>query len=267
MLPSAPTRLAARMLLHQLNGALSSALDRIGTQLSEDRMAEELNSLRELSRPGIDLTEPPSVLLAGRPNVGKSTLLNALLQRERVIVNPQPGTTRDVVRERISLEGVPFELMDSAGMRTGESELESHAIKRSHQLLEQCDVLLLVHDVRESPDRALDSLPFLPQGAHVLLVANKTDMTGQSPGVRTCNPGGRLCTQVRMSARDNVGTELLEEQLLRPYRTLIERVEKGAAVPFTPRIATIVERLWRRAQEAPGSAAKLLEQYRPPQSG
>jgi tRNA modification GTPase len=121
--------------------------------------------------------------IVGRPNVGKSSLFNRLVQRDRAIVTATPGTTRDLVTERLSLEGIPFELIDTAGLRTATDEAESIGITKSREAMSEADVVLLVLDATAPPhedDKAtVDTL----SGRPFLVVINKQDLAvGEPPG-------------------------------------------------------------------------------------
>jgi tRNA modification GTPase len=172
------------------------------------------------------LLKPPRVALLGPPNAGKSTLLNALLEEERVIVHPEPGTTRDVVRETLSVRGVPFEVMDAAGIRAAEDEVERLAVERAAALADACEVALLVYDAREAPEQALAQVPRPGPQARTIYVANKADLLAGPPHVP---PGGSAVT---ISARLRQGLDALEAALLAPYADLIEPARAGAAVVF-----------------------------------
>src|SRR5262245_52479155 len=139
LLPRAATELAARMLHDQAEGALSAAV----ATLSTPRDAERLLSTAPL---GLALASPRRVVLAGSPNVGKSTLFNALVREERALVSPTPGTTRDPVRERIAIEQVPVELVDTAGVEAPRDLLEQMSIERTQASLRDADVILFLFD-------------------------------------------------------------------------------------------------------------------------
>ncbi len=221
LLPGAPTRLAAAMLLHQADGALAREIDAIGAS-DVPEAARRLDALLATAPFGRALLAPPRVALLGPPNAGKSTLLNALLEEERAIVHPDPGTTRDVIRETVSVRGVPFEVMDAAGIRAAGDEVERLAVERAAALAGACDVALLVYDAREEPERALADVPPPCPAARTILVANKADLLhGPARG------GGVL-----ISAKLRDGLDSLEAELLAPYADLIEPARAGAAVVF-----------------------------------
>jgi len=224
-LPRAHTRLAARMLLHQMRGALSAELSALRGDLSRgEGHTRRLRALLETASLGRALLQPPRVLLAGPPNVGKSSLLNALLRRERVIVHDRPGTTRDVVRETVSIRGVPFELIDSAGIWDGAEELELMAVQKAIYLLGKCEVVLWVRDARRAPLRSSgDALPRAAAG-RIITVANKADLAGAR---------GEGAADLLVSAREGWNIEKVEDALLAPYAALIGPCERGGPIVFT----------------------------------
>ena len=146
------------------------------------------------------------VALVGRPNVGKSSLLNRLSRRERAIVTDLPGTTRDLLESEIVLAGVPITLLDTAGIRSTDDAVEQLGIARSEEALASADVVLLVVDGHAgwtADDAAL--MDRIPAGVPRLVVANKSDL-----------PAGLFATpvDVRLSALDGRGEEALVEALL-----------------------------------------------------
>ncbi|MFL5739314.1 MAG: tRNA uridine-5-carboxymethylaminomethyl(34) synthesis GTPase MnmE [Flavisolibacter sp.] len=119
-----------------------------------------------------------SVAIIGRPNAGKSTLLNALLNEERAIVSEIPGTTRDTIEELINIDGILFRLIDTAGIRQHTVDvIESFGIARSREKMKQADIVLYLFDVRETSVEELSELrdEFKKEGINFLLVGNKTD--------------------------------------------------------------------------------------------
>ena len=234
-LTRAPTRLAAAMLLHQARGALVRELAAIAESLAGgacEQTEERLAALLRTARLGRALLRPPRAALLGPPNVGKSTLLNALLEEERVIVHHDPGTTRDIVAETVSLHGVPFELLDSAGIRRARDGVEKHAVNRAAELARTCDVALLVFDAREGIGQALDSMPALKEDADLILVGNKMDLLG-GPAPRPGPPAGLASSAiVYVSAKEKTNLDQLESALLDPYHDLIEPCRQGGPVLF-----------------------------------
>lgn len=261
-LPRAPTRLAAAMLLHQAEGALSRELTAVAELLDAQdghRAAAQLRELLATAKLGRALLKPPKVALLGPPNVGKSTLLNALLEEERVIVHQEPGTTRDVVAETVSLGGVPFELLDSAGIRAAEDEVEREAVERAARLARQCEVALLIFDVREDPARALDLVPTLRPDARSIVVGNKTDLLPNAPPDYQLPDDLADVRLVCVSAQMKTNLRGLESVLLEPYEGLIEPCRCGKGIVFdTEAEGTLREALESLATSGPQAALSVL---------
>lgn len=149
----------------------------------ENLRAELADLLREAQR-GVRLNDGLKVAIVGRPNAGKSSLLNALAGSERAIVTPVPGTTRDVLRESLSLDGIALELADTAGLRETEDEVEREGVRRAHGELARADAALLVTDAAHAAtDLAL--LDALPAGAERLVLINKIDLAHAAPHAET----------------------------------------------------------------------------------
>ncbi|MBI3858459.1 MAG: 50S ribosome-binding GTPase [Planctomycetes bacterium] len=174
LLPRAATELAARVLHDQAQGALSAAVAKI----SGPRDAERLLASAPL---GLALASPRRVVLAGSPNVGKSTLFNALLREDRALVSPVPGTTRDPVREVIAIEQVPVELIDTAGVETPRDALEQMSIERTRRSIGDADLVLFLFDAEagaQGPElRFLETL----SRRRVILLLNKIDAGSKKP--------------------------------------------------------------------------------------
>jgi len=234
-LPRASTRLAAAMLLHHAGGTLSRELAAIERSLAAGRAeeaGERLDRLLETATLGRALLRPPRVALLGPPNAGKSMLLNALLEQERVIVHHEPGTTRDVVAEIVSLLGVPFELLDCAGVGRARDELEHRAMKRARELASTCDVALLLWDVTAGMESLMAWLPDVKPDARAVLVGNKIDLLEGEPPSLEPPPEMAAAEVVFISAREKTNLGLLEAALLRPYEGSIKRCRAGGAVLF-----------------------------------
>ena len=157
-LPDATTARTAAILVDQLNGSLSRAIGEAIAAIDEadwPRAAACVSKLLSHRELGLHLTTPWRVVLAGPPNVGKSSLINALAGYERAIVSPVPGTTRDVVTLTTAIEGWPVELADTAGLRESADELENASVQLAINTLANADLILLVHDATAY----LDCLP------------------------------------------------------------------------------------------------------------
>ena len=152
-------------------------------------LAEELGLVRLEARRGVVLAEGLSVVLAGAPNAGKSSLLNQLARRDAAIVTDIPGTTRDVLRERIDLEGLPVQITDTAGLRETDDVIEAEGVRRALQAVGDSDVLVYLVDALAVPEgigsRAeLESALGRSLPPHVIVVRNKIDLLGEAPSMR-----------------------------------------------------------------------------------
>ena len=138
----------------------------------------DIEALISQGRSGRVLREGLRVVLLGRPNAGKSSLLNALLGYERAIVTPQPGTTRDVLEEQLSLDGIPLRLFDTAGLRDTEDEAERIGVQRARTALEDADIAAVLLD--ESESLSQEDFDILAATAHKprILLYTKADLPG-----------------------------------------------------------------------------------------
>jgi tRNA modification GTPase len=183
--------------------------------VSPEQIAEALWTVRtpleELAASfahGQRLREGASLALVGRPNVGKSSLFNRLLQRERAIVTPVPGTTRDTVEEVTALGGVPVRLVDTAGLRAGGAldQAEEIGIARSHEALADADLVLIVLDATAPASETETSLMHRLQDRPHLLVRNKADLLR---GDRNANSSGLLTSAVTGEGLEELRAEIL----------------------------------------------------------
>jgi len=174
----------------------------------------ELQRLVAEARQGELLRQGLRVAIVGRPNVGKSSLLNLLSQRERAIVTDLPGTTRDLLESDLVLDGVPLTLLDTAGIRPTSDRVEQLGIERSHQALAAADAVLLLFDLEAGwtpADGALSQL--VPEGVVLLVAGNKADVAGLPVGL--VPPGDGEPADVRFSALTGAGRDELVAELLR----------------------------------------------------
>ncbi|MFQ5937909.1 MAG: tRNA modification GTPase, partial [Acidiferrobacterales bacterium] len=182
--------------------------ERIASELSV--IAESLSDLAESARQGCLLHDGMTVVLAGPPNAGKSSLLNSLAQQDTAIVSTTPGTTRDVLRERIDIDGMPMHVLDTAGLRESGDALEAEGMRRAHAAMERSDRILLVIDDNSANDSLLKGLlEQLPARHAVTVIRNKIDLTGRAAGVQQAQ--GR--SEVALSAKTGEGLDGLREHL------------------------------------------------------
>jgi tRNA modification GTPase len=175
-----------------------------------ERLVGALVTLIETATQGAILNEGVTLVLAGRPNVGKSSLLNRLLGFERAIVTDTPGTTRDTLSESMDLGGVPVRVIDTAGLRIAGDAIEREGIRRARLEIDEADLVLLVRDSGspETVDQLLaeQSLPV----ERLMVVTNKIDLTDRVAGEVV---GGR--PEVAVSALTGAGIDVLERNILR----------------------------------------------------
>jgi tRNA modification GTPase len=188
-----------------------------------DKLAATLDGVLRQARQGALLREGLQVVLAGQPNAGKSSLLNALAGAELAIVTPIAGTTRDKVSETIQIEGVPLHVIDTAGLRAdheASDEVERIGMARSWEAIGQADAVLFLHDLTRTDDAAYvqadaDIAARLPQGVPVVHVFNKADAVAALPSLPPTPPlSDPRPLQLAMSARTGEGLQALRHTLL-----------------------------------------------------
>jgi len=230
---------AARCALRSLRGEFSAAVEALVRQLIELRMLveatldfpeEEVDPLDRAdakgrharllqaietalakSRQGSLLRTGLQVVLAGQPNVGKSSLLNRLAGEELAIVTAIPGTTRDSVRQAIQIDGVPLNIVDTAGLRDTQDEVERLGIARTWSEIGRADVVLLLVDARTGVTKQdLELVARIPQGVKRVFVHNKTDLAGTAARLEQTQAGA----SIHLSAKTGAGMDLLRTELL-----------------------------------------------------
>jgi tRNA modification GTPase len=173
------------------------------------RIFEAFDAITAAARQGALLREGITVVIAGKPNAGKSSLLNRLAGEDVAIVTDVPGTTRDVLRRQIHIDGMPVNLVDTAGLRPTLDAIEAEGVRRATLEISRADRVLYLIDSAATAEPVEASLSQLPAGVPVTLVFNKIDVTGQPPHRDESSQPPRL----QLSARDGVGLELLREHL------------------------------------------------------
>ena len=234
----ARTLTQARLAASQMGGALSRRVNPIklalmvlialleaGIDFAEDDI--EVTAEAEIARRIGDLTPPLAALdasfargrivhdgltmaIVGRPNVGKSSLFNRLVERDRAIVTATPGTTRDLVSERISLEGIPLELVDTAGLRDGHEEAEQMGIARSREALADAALVLVVLDATQALNEEERDLLTVVEGRAALVAINKSDLAAEHPSAHEIAGVAALAT----SALTGEGIAELRERIV-----------------------------------------------------
>jgi tRNA modification GTPase len=175
-----------------------------------DGIAEQLQEVEQQAHQGQLLREGMTLVIAGQPNSGKSSLLNALAGREAAIVTPIAGTTRDVLKEHIQIDGMPLHIIDTAGLRDSTDPIEREGVRRAWAQIEQADrVLLVIDDQRghSAADQAI--LDRLPHELPHTLVFNKIDLSGRAPGIHAHG----VHADVALSARSGAGVAELRSHL------------------------------------------------------
>jgi tRNA modification GTPase len=172
---------------------------------------DHFEGVSDSARQGRLLREGMTVVIAGRPNAGKSSLLNRLAGYDAAIVTPIAGTTRDVVRERISIDGMPLHVLDTAGLRSGGDAVEEEGMRRAHAEMRRADRVLFVIDAAADPDAVAfrEERERLPKDVPVTLVFNKCDLAVGIPVADTLTGPPRLV----LSALSGKGLEELRAHL------------------------------------------------------
>ncbi len=184
--------------------------------LADERVTQELDVLTQdiekllaSTQQGVLLHDGMTVVLAGPPNAGKSSLLNALAARDTAIVSAIPGTTRDVLRERIHLDGMPLHIVDTAGLRESRDEIESEGIRRAREQMERADRVLLVLDDSSHDALPAEAMQHVPAKLPRTIIRNKIDLTGRASGA-TKTAGE---TEIALSVKTGAGLDDLRRHL------------------------------------------------------
>lgn len=229
------TNRATAILLDQHSGALSREIEHIRRSLTNgatDDAQRRIDALLAYASVGLRLTEPYRVVLAGPPNVGKSSLLNALVGHDRALVFDRPGTTRDVVTTHAVFDGVAVELSDTAGVRESTDALEASGIEAAAVRKRAADLIVLVFDQSAPWTTAEGAL--LHSHPEAIVVFNKSDCL---PCEACKTPATPRPDGLAVSALKRTGLEHLMQAVVR--RLVPNPTPAGAAVPFTIRQAKL----------------------------
>ena len=173
---------------------------------------EELEKLLQTSQQGKILREGLSTVIIGRPNVGKSSLLNSLVHENKAIVTDIPGTTRDVIEEYVSVRGVPLRLVDTAGIRETEDIVERIGVERSREVLKKADLILLVLNNNDELTHEDKQLFKAVSGMDVIVIVNKTDLPAKIDLAEVTKLAKRH-TVISTSLKEEQGIDELEEAI------------------------------------------------------
>ena len=210
---------------------------------------ERLRALLAQSTQGRLMNDGINLVIAGKPNAGKSSLLNALVGEERAIVTAQAGTTRDIVRETVLIHGMPVNILDTAGLREADDLIEQEGIRRTRHALTQADLILLLRDGSALDDTSSGD-EALPASVPLLLAYNKADQT--PPAVQAQHTDG-----LWLSAKTGAGIDALRDEIAR----MVGRDEREES-PYIAR-----ERHLRALQQAEAHYRDALAQLRSTQNG
>ena len=230
---------AARAAMHSLDGEFSQEINNLVEQLTQLRIhveaaldfpeeeidfladraienrlnevIEKLQQVQSAANQGRLLKEGMTVVIAGKPNAGKSSLLNQLAGQESAIVTDIPGTTRDILREHIQIDGLPLHIIDTAGLRESEDVVEQEGVKRARQSFEKANRILYVADIGDEDQNMFESLP---RNIGITKVFNKIDKTNRKAEIYTETiEDGTIITDVYLSAKTGEGIDLLKQHL------------------------------------------------------
>lgn len=257
----ASSSMAHKVSLQHLQGRYSERLEELREELLElsafieleldfsqedvefadmDRLHELLDSAEELLetllnsyQTGEKLRDGVRVVIGGRPNAGKSTLLNALVGRDRAIVSETPGTTRDEIEAEAEIEGILFRFVDTAGLRDTSNQIEAEGVRRAEESIEMADVLLYMYDLQAGLDsQEVDFLQDLTSGAQqveTILIGNKVDLAPDLPVAEIGDiPAQRLSAERSMSETEQL--EPLVEWLVDTVTEGLSRADASSVV-------------------------------------
>lgn len=236
--------------------------EKIEDEASEIR--EDLSALIAQGEQGKVIRQGVKTAIVGAPNAGKSSVLNALLEQEKAIVSPIPGTTRDVVEGDISIKGIPFHLLDTAGIREAEDAIESIGVERSKKAIDEADLVVLIVDAARGLQQSDEEILSQAKGKKTVVCYNKSDLINNKDEGRvlTCAKNGDVeelknalfdCLGIGESSflTPSFGNER-ELGLLREIDGYLEETVDGAKEGLSPDLLSVM------LQEAYNASRKLL---------
>ena len=173
-------------------------------------LLEQTAAVLAAARHGERVRDGLLIVLAGAPNVGKSSLLNALAGTDTAIVTPIPGTTRDLLRADIAIDGLPLRVVDTAGLRLSTDPIEREGLRRAREQINQADRVLLVVDDANDPEAVAVDPQLLPAGVALTRIRNKIDLSGRPPGIDERTDG---VVELACSAQTGDGLDVLRKHL------------------------------------------------------
>lgn len=228
------------------------------------KIREDLSTLIAQGEQGKVIRQGVKTAIVGAPNAGKSSVLNALLEQEKAIVSPIPGTTRDVVEGDISIKGIPFHLLDTAGIREAEDAIESIGVERSKKAIDEADLVVLIVDVARGLQQSDEEILSQAKGKKTVVCYNKSDLINNKDEGRvfTCAKNGDVeelknalfdCLGIGESSflTPSFGNER-ELGLLREIDGYLKEAVDGAKEGLSPDLLSVM------LQEAYNASRKLL---------
>jgi tRNA modification GTPase len=176
-----------------------------------EHVKKKLQAVKKSADQGRLLKEGMTVVIAGKPNAGKSSLLNQLAGQDSAIVTDVPGTTRDILREHIQIDGLPLHIIDTAGLRESADVVEQEGVKRAKKMIETADRVLFVIDIGDDDQTIINSMP---AGTGITIIYNKIDQCDRRAEIKTRQmTADKQETEIYLSAKTGDGIELLRQHL------------------------------------------------------
>jgi len=205
-----------------------------------DDLTNGISQLLAMATKGNLLRDGFHLVLAGKPNAGKSSLLNTLTKNDTAIVSEQAGTTRDIIRDRIDLDGLVIDITDTAGLRHTTNVIESEGVRRAQKELEKADrVLLIIDEADYDQELAGELLDFVDDETPVTIIRNKIDLLGKEPEIIKNNNQYEILLSIKTGIgidllyqhlREVVATESLTEGVFTARRRHLEALEEAQAL-------------------------------------